>query len=156
MKTPLVIIDMQVSYFESKNALLLSKVVKHVQKAMKRNAPIIVLEFLGQGKTQSVIMELLRDYGNYSVVGKKDSDGSKQVTDILREKWGLVNPVALNVCGIYTTACVAATVDGLVKNKYKVNVILEACDSSGQYYQKQVWGQQKNVKVIYPTQREES
>ncbi len=146
--TPLVIVDVQDGFSIPDREKLVAKVVKHVRMAKQRNAPVILVEFDGFKRTDKAIRDELKGYSKTATVKKYGSNGSDQVEAVLAKKWNLGIPLNVKICGVYTTACVSATVKGLVNKGFRVTVISEACDNSGKEWQVEEW-RQSQVKVIY-------
>ena len=149
--TPLIIIDVQEYYSPySTQPELIKAIVKHVKLAKKANAPIVCVEYYGEGKTVS---NILKEFPDAHRVVKHQCDGSNEIWRCLKRDYEIYPPATLKLCGIFTQDCVAKTADGLTKIGFKIKIIEEACSSSkvGHQYQVDNWLQTKKVKVIYPS-----
>lgn len=157
-QVPLIIVDMQKNYPHSFIPRLVGKVVKHVQTAIRANAPIIVVEYAGKGPTHPDIREVLKNYKNCTTVQKPSWDGSNQVRQSLEKKWGMKDPVPVKICGLYTDCCVKATANSLAYAGYTVKIIEEACHSTPVNHTKQIgnWEKDQSVKVIYRRRSQKS
>lgn len=148
---PFVIIDVQESYpVVKKCPELVRNIVKHTKKAIEREAPIIVLEYQGWDDTHESIRDILREYDNFNTYIKNKSDGSQFVIKYLKNiKFPI--PGAIQLCGIMTNDCVAATARGLHKEGFKVRVIEEACASTCSAHNNQIdsWEEDRIIKVTY-------
>jgi hypothetical protein len=134
------------------------RIIKHVQAAIRANAPIIVVEYAGCGLTHPDIMDVLKNYKNFTTVRKPGWDGSFQVRQSLKKKWKITTPIPVKICGIYSDCCVRATANSLALAGYDVKVIEEACYSSGANHTKQIaqWEKDQNVRVIYKRRSQKS
>jgi nicotinamidase-related amidase len=148
---PLIVVDMQASFKKVDDPILLGNVKKHVYRAIKKNTPIVLVEYNGKGKTHPHIMAILDDYENYEIVRKKEWDGSRLVTKVLRNRWGIKPQRTVRMCGLYTHACVAKTAEGLSDEGYKVRVIEEACYAAKDNHLDQLeeWEKTKILKITY-------
>lgn len=126
MATPLIVVDMQCWYSITLHEPLVQSVCKHVKKAVKQNAPIVLVELRGKGETISEIYQELKGYRNWMAVLKNKSDGSDAALSVL-EELGCPHPKKVNVCGIFSCDCIYRTVLGLTEKGIRVTVIEEAC-----------------------------
>lgn len=148
---PFVIIDVQEGYpVVKKCPELVRNIVKHTKKAIEREAPIVILEYQGWEKTHKSIRNILKGYDNFNTYIKNRSDGSNFVEKYLKSiKFSI--PGAIQLCGIMTNDCVAATARGLYKMGFKVRVIEEACASTCSAHNQQIdcWEEDRIIKVTY-------
>jgi len=158
---PLIVVDMQNKFPGVDQPWLIANVVKHVKAARKSNVPVVLVEMCSFGPTNPEIKRVLKGYDNYTTVKKFGCDGSVQVSKALRKKWKMTPPTTLKIAGVYTTACIGATVDGLLDKGYQVKVIEEACCGGlpGHYGERghndQIvsWEKKQTVQVIYKRRR---
>jgi len=139
---PLIIIDMQSEYEITESKPLLNNIIKHIQRAIKRKNPVIIVELRDMGLTKPEIMNALSGYSNYETVIKDKEDGSKEIQNILLKRWD-IQKCLVNVCGIFSDDCIAYTVRGLIDKGFSVNVIEEACASSQNDHESAMWSLNK-------------
>lgn len=149
-KAALVVIDMQDDYEISEDEKLLNNVIKHIRMAKKAEAPIVVLEYVGMGSTREKILDELENYEQCRFTGKVRSDGSTQVKEVLSSAFGIKSGL-VKACGIFSSDCVKATVEGLVDKGFRVNVVEEACGAWSLYHKEAMKSLRtmKNAKVVY-------
>lgn len=129
----LVVIDMQPFFPATKKAL--RPVISEVKKAMKHEVPILLVELHNGyddfGVTHQSISRAVEGYPHVRFIHKDYNDGSSEVRDALDDHWGLGKQTALEVCGVNTEFCVAATVDGLQRKGFDdITVLARACAGS--------------------------
>ena len=136
MSEALVIIDMQ-RYFGPIPQYVTTNVVREINRAKDLELPIVVLRFRACGSTTDKVKRAVKDYPLAFFATKKGADGS---TDV---KYAIVDlqdpPKQVRVCGLYTTRCVADTVDGLIRKGFCVTVVADACyDDDGCGHDEQI------------------
>lgn len=155
MKTPLVIIDMQSGFLTSISQDDTLKLVKAIQKqirlAKKRKAPVFVVELWAKlhGPTIETITQMLKNYERTHICEKQGSDGSLYILALSETLQ--INPSKFRVCGVFSTACVAATVDGLIGKGKRVEVDTDSTATThpdSQAYQVKRWRKQNGVAIL--------
>lgn len=138
----LIIIDMQREY--SASGFIVPAVCNQIVKAKNRKEQIVLVEYRCFGcrrrkdcfyknefntstkcETHDAILELLREYPKLIRVQKNADDGSDELVKAVSKF-----PTNVNVCGVNTSACVKATVEGLIEKLPKINftLLLDACN----------------------------
>jgi nicotinamidase-related amidase len=147
-KEVLVVIDMQPNFTASTRVL---KPVKRLMlQARKKQQKILIVEYASRysgytyPKTHHELMRVVSRYPHYKVVKKYHNAGHDVVIRNLS-----THKHILHVCGVNFSACVQATVEGLLESKArriaKVNVISKACsDGKGGCAKKTI------IKQYYP------
>lgn len=129
----LLIIDMQTGFSASRKTSVLEKCKDEIRKAIKREAEIIVLEYIDSGKTHPGISRLLKYYPRAHFIEKWENDGSYYI-EVFKKDLGLKAPKKILVCGVNTDACVCETIAGMARKKYfkktKFEIIVKACNSN--------------------------
>lgn len=125
MPTTLAIVDMQQAFAASMNPKTVIAVGKEIEKAKKRNAGIVLIEYKNVGRTHAVFYEMLDGYENVARVLKGKNDGSAQFLRAAMKNG--FNTRKVRVCGVNTCYCVSETVTGLLDKGAKVEVIKDAC-----------------------------
>jgi hypothetical protein len=82
----------------------------------------MLLEYSGYGQTLPALTKFLNGYALTVTRLKRDDDGSIEVMKFFRDK----EKHSLHVCGVNISACVLATVEGLVGYGYHVKVLKKA------------------------------
>lgn len=98
-----------------------------IKDAARNKIPVILVEFEGCGKTLLEIRRLL--YKNkHSVVIKNQNDGSDAVIRACTKL--KIKPTHFVICGLYYSACIKATANGLSKKapQSKITIIKDACN----------------------------
>ena len=119
MSRTLVVVDMQAEFAGTAKKCE-KEVVKEVQKAKKRGAGIVVLEYDGSGSTFESITKELKGYGRKAYATKHQDDGSKEFLKTAK-KHGF-GTKKLRVTGVNRCACVLSTIDGIQKKQEKTDV----------------------------------
>ena len=126
MPTSLVIVDMQQNFPAANEPSAILGAAKEIERAKKRKAGIVFLEFQNLDPTHEVYRKLLKDYPYLVRTRKSEMDGSEQVLRALRRKKFDVDRI--RVCGVNSCHCVRATVDGLLlRSDAKIEVSTKAC-----------------------------
>jgi nicotinamidase-related amidase len=136
----LVIIDMQPRFEASAEKKTNKEIIKQIQEAKKKKAPIIVLEYWGEPKTRLNIRRALGNYEKVHRVIKENDSGASVLKPVLRaldkdDK----KKIILKVCGVNTGACVYRTVKDIstYHRVKQVHVIWDGCNDN--------WGTQPTV-----------
>ena len=131
---PLMVIDMQSSFLDycapDYITPVIEQVVHQVRLAIRRKAPILIVEFRSSGCTIPAITTLVEPYKLVHTVIKSQMD----VTSALPKKCQRLIQKAsrLRVCGLYTEDCVCASVIGLL-GKFRtlqIDLIKSACGAN--------------------------
>lgn len=134
--TTLCVVDMQ--DFFSTSVYCLDGVLKEIKLAMRRKAPIVVLEYNGCGRSTDPIRKVLRNYRKKRYVTKHDDDGGQELLEILDKKgW---SQEKIRFAGVNRSACVLETVDRVRDNvpHCEVEIAIDAtwCSNpNGGYHQ---------------------
>jgi len=150
----LIIIDMQPEFGASQNPIVLRNVYREIRAAKKRNAGILVVEFVGVGKTDKRIMDKLHGYGRWRTIRKRNCDGSDE---ILRALWRFrFNKESLRITGVNTDQCVAQTVNSLsdILQDSDIALVVDACNLERHLCSRNCTGlyaitRKQNVRIIY-------
>jgi nicotinamidase-related amidase len=136
-RTALVVVDMQVNFKETKTVL--AQCLSLVKDAISRQIPIFVLEFGGFGETHVDLIKpivkktvMTTEPGMPTVlpvahfVKKDQMDGSPGIKAVCDRTGD--SPLMWKICGVYTTACVLATTNGLLKRfpESQASIVKEA------------------------------
>ena len=128
MAYTLVVVDMQYRFRASRNKRVRDNCIREVKLAMKRQSDIILLEYIGFGKTLPSIKNAISSYPKAIVVRKGDDDGSKEVAKAIKS-YKLSRK--LRVVGVNTDCCVYQTTSSLsLKHHFSIDVITKACNSA--------------------------
>lgn len=133
MSFVLLVIDMQKTFKASEKVL--TECLDEIYRANKTNCEIVFLEFWfsrgaqlsdhPEGKTHPVLIQAAK---HKHIVYKYEQDGSRVVSDFLREQFGYIPP--LRICGVNTEFCVLDTVRGLARQSQSGLVVAsQACHS---------------------------
>ena len=133
MQPTLVIVDMQFEFEAASNPDVVVGVTCEILKSRAFGSPIVLLEYVGFGRSHNSFLGLLKNYGRKTVVKKSTDDGSEEVIRAIKRR--RFNPFHIRVCGVNSDACVQATVEGLLEKLYstKVEVVKQACGTSGPF-----------------------
>ncbi len=129
----LVIIDMQWWFPSARESWLILNIVDRIKKYIKRNEPIIILEYTDNdnkfGQSVPEILEAVDGYKNCFFRTKMNNDGGKEVSDIMYEQD--LDVSEFEVCGVNLDACVMATVVTMSWDycNIPINIILDCCNS---------------------------
>ena len=126
MPTTLVVIDMQATFISSTNPTASVNVAKEIEKAKRRKAGIVFVEFFDCEPTHEIYKKMVKGYKNVSIITKKRNDGSREIMRAIRRRG--FNPNRLRVCGVNSCYCVYSTVHSLLhRPSIKIEVATEAC-----------------------------
>jgi nicotinamidase-related amidase len=130
-KRCLVIVDMQWDFSSSREDWLIQNIIKVIKGYVKRNEPIIVLEYEGHGSTHQKIKALIKDYEKVYIRTKYNDDGGEEVGCIVHNHGLEVDE--WEVCGVNLDACVVATVITMARDFCKsiITVLGDCCNSNG-------------------------
>lgn len=152
----LIVIDMQSSFIFRENSFpnygkTIDAVKEEILAAKKRNDYIVFVEYCYEARsrqkfnrfpsrnepTMSELLDLVSNYSNKIFCYKKLNDGGEEVVDALY--YYNIPKTSLRVCGVYTNACVRATVqtisDKLPSSTIKV-IRNATCAPGGDDWQK--------------------
>lgn len=128
--TALLVIDMQPDGFvTAKCEKTVNACCKEIKKAVEKDMPIIVLEYVNNGETHRKLRYYLDVHRKTRYIKKRNDDGSDEVIECLKDAgWSIKTFI---VCGVNTAGCVEDTITPLVK-KYKkqIQLIRNACNSN--------------------------
>lgn len=122
--TTLCIVDMQPKFPAAKNVSTVRGVVDLIHNSKQQQAPIVVLEYSGFGKTHYDIRQALDYYHNATYLIKDEDDG----TNTISGHFGCL-PSQMILCGVNLDACVLRTAQGLLKRGVRVTVKVNACNT---------------------------
>jgi len=129
----LVIIDMQDNFAAAKYKSVQYGCISEIEQAIKRNAPIVFVEYRYSGKTVESLKQLIAavKYENVHTVTKTTNNGASAINKLLQRKKLPKNH--LRVCGVNTDCCVLETIEGfnsMYRNRnFLIEVVLNACGS---------------------------
>lgn len=115
---------------------VIRNVVKEIEEARRNNHGIIIVKFAnfhGDEKDNQIVPEIseaLNGYKRYSVIYKRNADGSKEIfREVKKRKFP---KTFFRVCGVYSNACVPQTIFGLLSRKStrKIEVPKKAVDDA--------------------------
>jgi len=124
----LIIIDMQTKFDVASSSSTVKEIVRQVHLAKNREAPIVLVEYRGSGKTDPLIIEAIGSYRSFITILKGKNDGSDEVIEACTKCD--ISLKRVQVCGVYTSYCVRETVEGLL-NKVPhctVELIVRGCN----------------------------
>lgn len=107
------IIDMQTEFSTYKDVEM--DCVRLAERSVRRNIPIVLVEYHGFNMTSDTIWRAVRR-GKHYIVRKNEMSGGLQIHNLLSQV-GLM-PSVFHVGGIYLNDCVWATVQDLALNRY--------------------------------------
>lgn len=126
MPTTLVVIDMQVTFTSSTNPTASINVAREIEKAKRRKAGIVFVEFAGCEPTHEIYKEMVKGYKKTIITTKTCADGSSEIIDAISKKQFNLNK--LRICGVNSCYCVFKTVHNLLKwPSMKIEVATRAC-----------------------------
>lgn len=135
----LVIVDMQPDFEAARCEETIEAVIELIAQAYVDGMPIVVLEYDDYCRTDDRVMEALEGT-DYHVVGKDNDDGSDEIFQVVA---AYLVPTRFKVCGVNYSACVAATVDGLIRghgiDPQNIEVIEKACNQPDSWEQWDSW-----------------
>lgn len=127
--TTLVVVDMQRTFDSSLNPTAIVNVAKEIERAVKRNSGIVLVEYKDCDPTHNVFRELLQGYKHVATTRKNENDGSLQVIRTIRRR--TFGQKKLRVVGVNSCHCVYGTVIGLLRwPGIKVEVAKKGCACS--------------------------
>ena len=126
----LVVVDMQASFKATRKEYVRENCKREIIRAMDYGAAIIFVEYVGSGPTIPSLVKLTDDYERTFVTRKNSNDGSREVTNTIRNR--KLASKRVKVCGVNTDYCVLETVSGLTRKlrDASLEVIADACNSS--------------------------
>lgn len=129
MPYTLVVIDMQQQFEAACWPKTIAGVTKEITRAIEHHASIVFLEYGFYNGTHQELLDLVKGYTPKSRVSKKFDDGSRELIKTLKRR---KFPRNLRVCGVNTSCCVHATVDGLFDKDpdLKIELVKRACGCS--------------------------
>lgn len=127
----LVIIDMQYCFAAAKTQNIKSPILREIKLAQKHKNPIIVVEYKvdkkhHNGCTVKYITKATGGRTKVPFIKKKTDDGSMVIIDAIKT---LTRSRRIRIVGVNTGQCVKDTVNGLVWNGYKPQIVGDACNS---------------------------
>lgn len=124
----LLVVDMQSSFKAARNKRIQNNCLKLIKKATYNREPIIFLEYVNHSKTIPKLRGAAMTYYNKSFfISKNKNSGAYQVHKIIKAFRFSKN---ITVCGVNTDYCVSATIIDLLKYKYKITLVENACNSN--------------------------
>lgn len=140
----LIVIDMQLYFESARDERTQKECSKLIRKAIKDNAPIVLVEYSGCGKTAPTLAGLVAGYKNAHVVKKSNDDGGYEIVSYLRRK--RLPRGTIKVCGVNTNCCVKQTIRGIKEEmRYReptIQVVERACNSSSN------WGHREGIEDL--------
>lgn len=134
----LVVVDMQEHYDPPKRTV--KRVVAEVKRHMKLGSEIVLLEDSYYEPTVEPIKRALAGYDNVRVAARDEGSGKREIGPLKGD---------VDVCGIYTGACVRALVDD-IKEDADITVLQKACsDCISRSHERQIaaWKEDPGVRV---------
>jgi nicotinamidase-related amidase len=133
MARALVIVDIQMKYSKAANPVV-SSVCRLAEAFGQNHFPIINVRFRhgsGGNDMLPLLNETLKKLDFVKQVWKTTMDGSKEVDAELSNYNSSVSPEdkidEVLICGVNTSECVAATLNGLQQLGYNVTIVEDAC-----------------------------
>lgn len=126
-KPALVIIDMQPQEFESaRDRKTTEAILCYVEESIKREEPIIIVEYVGCGPTADSIIDAVSDYDEAYFVTKHGADGAGELRDTIFAKNLKVSEFL--ICGVNLSCCIRETVEGLYDRICSnITILKDAC-----------------------------
>lgn len=153
MSYTLLVIDVQPYFDAANNRRVISNCKREIRKAMSDKAAIILVEYIGCGRSNSGITKMVEKYDRGFVVLKDDDDGSDEISNVI-EHFKLPKS-RIKVTGVNTNACVQDTVTGMVSKyankRLSISIVADACNAmsdSGHVYGLRYMSALKKVKLI--------
>jgi nicotinamidase-related amidase len=143
----LAVIDMQHKFKSARNIHVIKACLNEIKHAKKQDLPIVIVEYLGYGRTIPSIYNLLKDYNKVYHVIKSGIDGAPE----LYQKIKHINYNNIRMIGIETDVCVQYTAVSLRKKKYNVDLVKQACYTSfnnNEYLLNNINKRYKKINVI--------
>lgn len=129
MPYTLCVIDMQATFEAANNKRVRENCKREILQAMESNAPIIFVEYIGQGPTIPSLVKLTDDYDRVFITRKGDDNGSREVRKTIKDN--KLPSRRIKVVGVNTDCCVLKTVYGLnrLMKQTKIEINPKACNS---------------------------
>jgi hypothetical protein len=133
MSYTLVVVDMQATFKAANNKRVRENCKQEIIKAMDSKAPIIFVEYIGQGPTIPSLVKLTDDYDRVFIIRKNDDDGSREVRKTIKNN--KLPSRKIKVAGVNTDCCVLETVCGLNNSmkQTKIEINNKSCNSFSRY-----------------------
>jgi len=114
---------MQDSFTAAKYKSVQYGCISEIEQAIKRNAPIVFVEYRYSGKTVESLKQLVAavKYENVHTVTKTTNNGALAINKLLQRKKLPKNH--LRVCGVNTDCCVLETIEGFNLDEEFLNKI---------------------------------
>ena len=154
--TTLCIIDMQPFFNSSQADFVIEGVLNQIRLAKRRDAGVVLVEYVSCGGTDKRIKEALKGYKRFYKVRKNSNDGSKVIINAIKCKHSF-SKKRIRVCGVNTGYCVYETAAGLANKLPGVSIEL-AEDACNDVIEKHAYpsemlprfaGAPKNIRVVY-------
>jgi hypothetical protein len=113
MSRILLVIDAQPGFPSARKPELIRNICREIKLAKKRQAGIVLCEYVGYGRTNKKIRDSIGDYTRLVRCRKKTDDGSSLVYHYSAEAG--FDVTTWRVCGVNIAFCVNTTVKGLRK-----------------------------------------
>jgi len=125
-----IVIDMQDYFSTSFNSKNIEACKQELRDAVICAAPIVLVEFIGCGRTASSIYDVVDSYRKLHIVRKNTNSGGDKISKYLINNNLPTNQIRL--CGVNTDYCVLESVSKLTKllEKPKIDIVAAACNSS--------------------------
>lgn len=117
MATPLIVIDMQ-PYFHETAKVALKETLHQIKLAMRRNDPILIVEYTGCGESYPEINKLVKGYDKVAYVKKWRDGGGAEVYEAAHKNGFKLKKA--RVVGVNRSYCVYSTVKGMMANFGKI------------------------------------
>lgn len=138
----LVVVDMQPKFSASKSPRTINQCKNAVIKAVKDKAGIVVVEFVGCGKTRPSITKFLKKYNGKQTLVLKDSPGGGE--EVRRAVRHLSMCRKIKICGVNRSYCVKATAFELYDFGYSVELLDKATNCTRNEYKESCIAQYKD------------
>lgn len=156
MSYTLLVIDVQ-SYFKAAQARrLINNCKREIRQAIKDKAAILLVEYIGCGRSNTSIAKMVEKYDRGFIVLKDDDDGSDEIAETITHF--KLPKSRIKVTGVNTDACIQDTVSGLVskfgRKRLNISIIADACNASSEnshVYGLRYMGVLKKVKLVNDT-----
>lgn len=129
MSYTLVVVDVQEEFTATHNQSVITACQDLIHQSIQDHAVIIMLEFIGCGRTMEPLYNIVDNYYNLFTLRKPSCDGSYYIKR-LNEAFELQD-LHFKICGVNTDACVQDTVLGLSRHypEAVIEVVEPACNS---------------------------
>lgn len=111
---------MQPDFPSSLDTFVIEGVLNQIRLAKRRKAGIVIIEYIGSGKTGNRILKSLTTYQHVICVKKSTNDGSRSIVNAISKH--NFSKQCIRLCGVNTGACVFQTAIGL-SNKFPKTII---------------------------------